>query len=401
MKWTHLEISEEEKMFFPKFRYRISYNFEVGLILHNGLHFGIILGVSFFIRFIISLISKLVLPLFSSVKVKKIIKMIDNYFKFSYYSIYLLVIYDLFFFSVFDLASNHPIKFKMIPPLMISISKISYLTSLCILMLIAYNFCEELAIILKMKHLISKIAPNSLNETNKSLKNKKIKKLLSMNGIEEWKIEIFKGEIQLEKIPYGYIYLIGSRIRSIIIIISIISFQNYQYFQISLIFISQFLLVIILLKIRIFNKIFDSILIFFKQILIEITILLMLLVISLRMIIHLNENNIWIIILDGFTSILIVVSIIIEFFGVIIDNLRILISTLMSIVYRNKERRLTKITARNVILPSQKSNKLTSLKNKATFKRFSKKAKLDRSQFLFKQIKDQRKIKSLTGYKIK
>lgn len=78
--------------------------------------------------------------------------------------------------------------------------------------------CEEISSIIHIKRSVSLYL-----KKHKKDKNKSVNDYLVQIGIEEWKIDFFKGDISLKQMSIGYIFLIGSRIRTLIVIIVVIS----------------------------------------------------------------------------------------------------------------------------------------------------------------------------------
>lgn len=130
--WTRLKISQSEMVNFPKFRYKLSYSFQVGMIIENSFLFCLILFLVSLLAVFSFLLKKLIGKFKIFAVLKKISKWLFKHSRIMYYNVYLIGIYDYIFFSLFELVSNLSISNNINDMTHFCLPKLSFLVSLII-----------------------------------------------------------------------------------------------------------------------------------------------------------------------------------------------------------------------------------------------------------------------------
>lgn len=320
--------------FFPKYRYRITYSIPIGMLIDNYLLFTA--------AFLLIIPFKIMINMMPSLK--KETKIQKNSFLFFsklrvyinsfYYCFYYIGFYDFIFYCLLDIISNtsinQSIKKNSSKSSEFLISLMSYYLSILLLTFVLWCQCQEYIFLERLSKIItdykkgnatlSKKIDIPKTEKNKISKSTKLMEFIIKEfKISEWKINLHVGELSLPHLPKSKSFIYLSRIRTLITIFTVLSFQEYLTFQILIIFTLQSVLMSHLLYLSIRYSIFDLRLLKIKQICIEFTVFLVIFVVGLY---HLQKNQDYhriVRIIDLLVSIIIISAIFVELIGICID----------------------------------------------------------------------------------
>lgn len=203
--------------------------------------------------------------------------------------------------------------------------KISYLIALVTLLSLIGDMSQHLTnfyvLSKKVKSMIRhKINPEEYFESKKD------------KTFEKWQVESLVGDFSIKKVNNGFSVIFIQKLRGLMLISTMISFQSWTSFQICVALILQVSVVLNLLVVSIFNgNIFKNKFCFIKNCIIEISVLIVICILGLSYSLEIDETTLLFVVLDFIGVFMILNSIFLE----TLDIFYILVSIFMN--FRSKK----------------------------------------------------------------